>query len=318
MFNSKFSIVVPVYNVFDMLERCVDSLTAQDYDSTMIEILLIDDGSTDGSGELCNSLAKKFENVSAYHKENGGLSDARNYGVEKATGNYIIFVDSDDYIEADTCSRFADNIGDNLPDIVAGGFVKHDNGKTQIYSRHNDYDRPMTGERFLLSELQNNTYFVVAVACAYKASFLNDNSLRFSPGILHEDEEFTPRAFLCAKSVKCIDSPFYHYIIRENSITTQKNKTRNAISIFKICNELYPLYDNLQNINLKKLLKSHSAKICFRMIEEARLYERTNRTIVDSQILKKCCIYPRERLRYMIYKISPKLLHLVTLIFARS
>ena len=313
----KFSIVVPVYNVFDTLERCVQSLEAQDYDSSLIEILLIDDGSTDGSSELCDSLAKSFDNIFVYHKKNGGLSDARNYGLANATGDYIIFIDSDDYIKTNTCSKFADNIGNDFPDIIAAGFVQHNDERTQIYARHNTDHKQMTGEEFLLSELQNGTYFVVAVACAYNKSFLTKHALQFVCGILHEDEEFTPRAFLCAKTVKSIDFPFYHYVIRENSITTQKDKTKNAISIFKICNDLYPLYDELKNVNLKKLLKSHSAKICFKVIEEAKLYEKTRRDIVDCQILKKCCIYSREKLRYMIYKISPKLLHLITVMSAR-
>ncbi|MBQ5852329.1 MAG: glycosyltransferase family 2 protein, partial [Lachnospiraceae bacterium] len=91
------SIVVPVYNVEKYLERCVDSLINQTYEN--IEILLIDDGSKDNSGQMCDEYANKDSRITVYHKENGGLSDARNYGMDRAKGEYIIFIDSDDYVE---------------------------------------------------------------------------------------------------------------------------------------------------------------------------------------------------------------------------
>ena len=90
----KISIIVPVYNVEQYLERCVESLMNQSYKN--IEILLINDGSTDNSGKLCDEIAKRDSRITVYHKENGGLSDARNYGVDKATADFVGFVDSDD------------------------------------------------------------------------------------------------------------------------------------------------------------------------------------------------------------------------------
>jgi glycosyltransferase involved in cell wall biosynthesis len=92
-----FSIIVPVYNVEEYLKRCIESLIEQTYKN--IEIILVDDGSTDNCSAMCDSLAKKDKRIKAFHKNNGGLSDARNFGLRKAKGEYILFVDSDDYIE---------------------------------------------------------------------------------------------------------------------------------------------------------------------------------------------------------------------------
>ena len=97
--KERISVVVPVYNVEKYLEKCVNSIVNQTYKN--LEIILVDDGATDNSGKLCDELAKIDNRIKVYHKENGGLSDARNYGVERATGDYIGFVDSDDYIDAE-------------------------------------------------------------------------------------------------------------------------------------------------------------------------------------------------------------------------
>ena len=105
-YKIQVSIVVPVYNVESYLERCVESLLKQDI-MDPIEILLIDDGSTDQSGAICDAYAKQNPQILVYHKENGGLSDARNFGLDRANGAYILFVDSDDFIEPDSCSSLS-------------------------------------------------------------------------------------------------------------------------------------------------------------------------------------------------------------------
>ena len=108
MREPKFSIIVPVYKVEDYLQACVDSLLAQEAYEDQMEILLIDDGSPDRSGELCDRLSEAHGQIKAYHKPNGGLSSARNYGLDRATGEYVLFVDSDDVIESDTLKKIAE------------------------------------------------------------------------------------------------------------------------------------------------------------------------------------------------------------------
>ena len=112
----QISIIVPIYKVEKYLVRCVESLIAQDFLS--LEIILIDDGSPDRCGEICDNYAKKDARITAYHKPNGGLSDARNYGLERAHGEYVLFVDSDDYLEPQACSNLWKEAKAGFADII--------------------------------------------------------------------------------------------------------------------------------------------------------------------------------------------------------
>ena len=116
--NKLVSIIVPVYNVADYLERCVESLVLQTY--TNLEIILVDDGSTDKSGEICEELARSDERIHVFHKKNGGLSDARNYGIEHCSGEFITFVDSDDRIDLKACENLLNTALLENSDIVVG------------------------------------------------------------------------------------------------------------------------------------------------------------------------------------------------------
>ena len=135
-FKEKISVVIPAYNIADLLPKCVESLAAQDYPKELLEIILVDDGSTDNTGKVADDLAKRFDNVKALHKKNGGSSSARNLGISVATGEYLGFVDSDDFVDqrmystlmkaameydADMVQISRDEIaenGDKLPDVV--------------------------------------------------------------------------------------------------------------------------------------------------------------------------------------------------------
>ena len=115
MSGELITVIVPVYNVKDYLQQCVESICGQTYQN--LEILLVDDGSTDGSGKICDELAKKDTRIKVIHKPNGGLSDARNAGLDVATGDYIGYVDSDDYIEPDMFEILLTNIEEHQADI---------------------------------------------------------------------------------------------------------------------------------------------------------------------------------------------------------
>ena len=118
--NELISIIVPVYNVEQYLEKCVCSIINQTYKN--LEIILVDDGATDSSGNMCDELAKSDNRIKVYHKENGGLSDARNYGVERATGEYIGFVDSDDYIDSEMYEKLYEAIKKEDVDVAECNF----------------------------------------------------------------------------------------------------------------------------------------------------------------------------------------------------
>ena len=125
------SVIVPVFNVEKFLEKCVSSITNQTYKN--LEILLVDDGSTDNSGTICDNFSKNDNRLKVFHKKNGGLSDARNYGIERATGSYIMFIDSDDWIENDTIELLLDKTIEEKSDIVVFGISKdYDDGRRKI------------------------------------------------------------------------------------------------------------------------------------------------------------------------------------------
>lgn len=212
------SIIVPVYNVEIYLTECVQSILNQTYKN--IEILLIDDGSTDNSGVLCENLAKQDGRIKVFHKENGGLSDARNYGIEKAIGDFIMFVDSDDLV--------SESIVDNLYNMIVsdkelklavcglshftdGENVQYDLGKEiTIFSR----------EAALVDFLCQNNIPTSSCAKLYNKELLN--GIRFVKGQRFEDNEFVFKVISHCDYIGYCNTKLYAYRHRINSITTSK------------------------------------------------------------------------------------------------
>lgn len=222
----KFSVIIPIYNVEKYLKRCVNSVLEQSYKN--IEIILVDDGSPDNCPKICDEYAHIDYRVKVIHKENGGLSDARNAGMKLSTGDYILFVDSDDYIEIDACKKFL-HFAHNGYDILIGDALV-ENGKCNL--SHIFSSDVMNGMVYYKNALKARKAPVAAWLNAYRREFLIQNALKFKPGILHEDVEFTPRAIIAAESVICTNIVFYHYVIRDNSIMRQKDQRKNAIDLY--------------------------------------------------------------------------------------
>lgn len=171
MDNIKFSIIVPVYNVERYLSRCIESLINQTYSN--IEILLIDDGSSDQSPEICDEYSKKYGNIVVYHKKNGGLSDARNYGLERASGEYILFVDSDDYINKDSCQSFYSYLKEHDKhriDIVSGNIVRLEESKKK-YEMFNQSIKISDGATFLKTQLLKKAFLQQLVEIYIEKNF---------------------------------------------------------------------------------------------------------------------------------------------------
>lgn len=223
----KISIIIPVYNVEKYLKDCIDSIlmqSMQDY-----EIILVDDGSTDRSGAICDEYASKKENIFAYHKENGGPSDARNLGISKANGEYIVFVDSDDYF--DDCKIFEKIINatqNGELDIVAYCIKFYDaiSGRLQEKQYYDQCinDIPTLDEqlRYIISHDQ-----MVISSCGYavKREFILKNDLLFEKGIYDEDTERTMRIFSCKPSIIYINEPAY--CTRRGRPGSASNSTKN-------------------------------------------------------------------------------------------
>lgn len=216
--NKKISIIVPVYKVEQYLKRCINSLIAQTYKN--IEIILVDDGSPDQCPMICDNYAANNDKVIVIHKKNGGLSDARNAGLRIATGDYIMYVDSDDYIEEDSCEKLIENVIDDV-DIVVGACKKISTSGVTL-QRHTNLEQKKIydAREYVLLSIEKNEWYAPAWLNLYRRAFLIDNNLYYKVGYYFEDIEMLPRLFLSNPKVNYIDYPFYNYIIRKDSIMT--------------------------------------------------------------------------------------------------
>lgn len=222
---NKVSIIVPIYNVEKYLEKCLDSLIGQTYEN--IELILVNDGSTDRSLEIAERYANKHKQIRLVTQKNGGLSKARNTGIKLAGGEYLCFVDSDDWLEVEAVEKVTALMEkDNLDLCLFGakGFISDENGLNRQsegdYCYSSSYKGVYAGKE-LLSKLYFGGEFK-ASACMYltKRKLILDKRLTFQEGIIHEDELFTPFLFYYAERVELMQNKFYDRRIRENSIVT--------------------------------------------------------------------------------------------------
>ena len=234
------SIIVPVYNVKAYLRKCVGSLLDQDIEASDYEILLVDDGSTDDSGILCDELAAAHGNIRVIHQKNGGLSAARNTGIKAASGDYIQFVDSDDYLNPCVLKGLLEQILVQRLDVLRYNY-QNVNEEGKVFEP-NKVSRPFVnyskevcdGETFLTERLGYACY-----ACQFivKANLINDGGGFFTEGIYFEDIDWTPRILLKANRVASTSQVVYNYLFRTGSITRtldyrkQKKKLEDRLSI---------------------------------------------------------------------------------------
>lgn len=206
------SIIVPVYNVEKYLNQCVDSILAQTY--TNLEIILVNDGSKDNCGAICDAYAQRDNRIIVLHKTNGGLSDARNAGINIAKGEYIGFVDSDDWIEPDMYEYLFNAINQSGADISACGLFREYKDKTVKCARGKDFVYP--SELALERLLENSDFQDYAVTKLYNRKLWT--KIRFPIGKYYEDMLTTYRLFLQSTSIASVSRCLYHYRQRKGSI----------------------------------------------------------------------------------------------------
>ena len=239
----KLSVIVPIYKVEQYLSKCVDSLLDQDLSSDEYEIILVDDGSPDRCGEICEEYAERFDIVKAIHRENGGLSAARNSGIEVAQGNYIQFVDSDDYLEPNVLKSLVEKMESEKLDILRFNY-QNVNEKYEVFEPNKvskpfvDYcDEISDGLSFLTERLGFGCYawqFVIV------RELLED--CRFKDGIYFEDTEWTPRLLLKASRITSIDLLVYNYLMRAGSITQSVDEKKKR----KVLDDKFLLIDSMK------------------------------------------------------------------------
>ncbi|MBR3710800.1 MAG: glycosyltransferase [Bacteroidales bacterium] len=236
----KFSVVIPVYNVEQYLDQCLESLIEQDFMD--YEVICVNDGSTDHSRGILEDWCAKFPPMKVIDRENGGLSAARNTGLEVAQGEYVVFVDSDDWVEPTMLSRLADETQGE--DMICFACRRTDNGKADLLEVEQGNGWDYYNHHALEARI---VPFVCVWQRCYRRAFLLENELSFREGILHEDNEFTPRVCLKAKTIKVIPDVLYNYRVRPGSIMTTRG-LRSKESLVIIGNELSDFFANKMGI----------------------------------------------------------------------
>lgn len=252
----KVSVIVPIYNVEKYLEKCINSLLSQTLED--IQIILVNDGSKDNSGNIAKEYEKNNKDRVIYvEKENGGLSDARNYGLKYATGDFIAFLDSDDYIEKNAYEEMYNKAIEENADYVECDFIWEFPNKIRI-----DKQYPYKNKKEMLSFVR-----VVAWNKLIKRQLITDNNLEFPKGLRYEDIEFTYKLIPFLNKFAYVDNPFIHYVQREGSIANVQNERTaeiftvldNVIEFYKK-NNIYEEYRNELEYNYARYLLCSSLK----------------------------------------------------------
>lgn len=316
----KVSVIVPIYNVEKYLEKCINSLLSQTLED--IQIILVNDGSKDNSGNIAKEYEKNNKDRVIYvEKENGGLSDARNYGLKYATGDFIAFLDSDDYIEKNAYEEMYNKAIEENADYVECDFIWEFPNKIRV-----DKQYPYKNKKEMLSFVR-----VVAWNKLIKRQLIIDNNLEFPKGLRYEDVEFTYKLIPFINKFAYVDNSFIHYVQREGSIANVQNERTaeiftvldNVIEFYKK-NNIYEKYrDELEYNYARYLLCSSLKRMCKikdKTIREKLLTESWKRlnsnfpNWKENVILKTVNIGKNKYMRTVnksTYKIYSKILEII-------
>lgn len=308
------SIIVPVYNVEKHIKKCLDSIVNQTYKD--LEIILVDDGSPDSSGAICDEYAKNDSRIKVIHKENGGQSSARNMGLDLASGEYVGFVDSDDTIELDAYEKLYNAISG--VDIAIGGHneVKENEVKTCASKIKKDLNEEELWQE-IFGRLNNATWNKL-----YRRDLIKD--IRFDLHFMHgEDLIFNILYLEKAKTGRIINEPIYNYFKRGDSITTGKFTRRKLLEIdskdeaLRLVKQIYPKMEKVaqkycfrarMNIS-RNIYKAKQQTNYVNELSEYRKYLLKNYNIVKAQLKNK------EKIEFFLFKNMPCLYKIMARIY---
>lgn len=244
------SVIIPVFNTEKYLLQCVNSVLNQTYN--LLEIILVDDGSTDQSGMICDEYAVLDNRIKVIHKVNGGQSSARNAALDISSGKYIYFLDSDDYIGCNLLEKLVETAEETNADIVffeAQSFLDCNSTlNKQLYNKF-DYKRnrqymPSNGQQQYINLMKNSDYYVCTPLHFYRRSYLNDNGIRFEEGIIHEDSLFSAAVYLYdGLAAHLFYNAYYRRLRNQSTMTLWDRKQR----LFRF-NSLVTVYYRITNI----------------------------------------------------------------------
>lgn len=235
----KVSVIIPVFNVEKYLEECLDSILAQTLKE--IEIICVNDGSVDNSLSILKEYEKKYTQIKVLDQINGGQSAARNRALEVASGEYVYFMDSDDLLTSKALEELYQVCSEkNLDILYFSGtsffedeeLAKKHRGFKNNYYRKGNYTEVQSGDRMLVTLIDNGDYFVSPCLQLLRREFLSSNNIRFFKGIIHEDNCFTFQSLLLAQKVFCINDIYFYRRVRGASVMTHEETSRNLRGYF--------------------------------------------------------------------------------------
>lgn len=284
------SFIIPVYNVSAYLGKCVESIVSQITDLIQIEVILVDDGSTDDSGKLCDHFENQYCFIKAFHKHNGGLSDARNYGFSHAVGKYIIFVDSDDFIGSGTINKIIEDCKkQNEPEVMFLHAVKYYEDNTTIpYDSLMDSKKLNQGYEYALAYLNTRSkYPASAWSKMVSRDLLLKNSISFVKGQLSEDYMWTLKVLEKATSFGASNINYYYYRQnRKGSITRDVSEKhfRDLLDILDYFVAEAAKYE-VAVIEHGYILKSAAYIYCITLYDSYKFFNNYKDRIVNNKFL---------------------------------
>lgn len=263
MENQKISVIIPVYNVKPYLERCIRSVTQQTHDN--LEIILIDDGSTDGSGDLCDLAAQNDSRIIVIHQENSGLSVARNTGLDAASGTWIAFLDSDDWIEPEMYEMLLDTAQNYHADVVSCMSYRCTSDETPLPSGNNSV--VTFDQNAIIKGLISNDVILFEVwNKLWRRCFIGDT--RFIPKQVSEDVYFDRVLFSKLDRMVHINRVMHHYLVDRPGNTNSSFKL-NRLCIFDEFDQWYADYSHQNELNLAAMIATIAAQFAIHIFEEA-------------------------------------------------
>lgn len=310
----KLSIIVPVYNVERYIKKCIISLLNQDLANSEYEIIIINDGTKDNSIQIVKELQHNYSNIVLFSQENKGLGAARNYGITKAKGEYIWFVDSDDWIEPNIIATLYKEVKQESLDCIRFAWKKVNISGEEIGKKDLNFNsipsNVYNGENFIQYALGYSCY-----ACMFwfKKNYLETNNFRFTEGVFYEDVDAIPTLILSAKKAKFSNIMVYNYYIRETSIVNSFNPQK-VNDLLKAIIKNYKIMQK-GNFVLHNLI-SHCIIELLRMVSNP-LYKNFRQNILaELKTLNLQLSYTkRQYFEVFIYNISPRLLLIIYTIF---
>ena len=311
--NELISIVVPVYNVEKYLSTCVESILKQTYSN--IEVILVDDGSTDCSGKMCDHYMGQDERIKVIHKKNGGLSDARNKGIIQAEGKYITFIDSDDVVSSDYVEYLYNILEENDGDIAICDPV-HCYPNEKIVFEQETFMRVYKAEDAIVEMLYQKSFLVAAWGKLYKKDYFEE--IEFPKGMLFEDSAVMYKIFDKAKIIVYGNAKLYGYMHREGSITTKKFSKRDC-DILIICQQLTEYLSN-RSEKLQKAARSYQTAAAFRIYMNAPRNGMFDSEIQNSEQLLKIncklvmqdpCIRKKMKIALLMYMFARPIMPII-------